>query len=153
MGSQLIFIIPVIRTKENAVSFKSALSGVHQVQTPLPEPVKGSVLQPISQSQKVWGGWCCCDWSTAFWNREIAGNLQLSSAMSAGWTPVSTVCAQCFPKCWAWCWRFKAGFEWVKWEIKGVLSLRYTVIPACLDNGDDSVTSKQCWDDVITGFT
>lgn len=71
----MIFIISVIKTKENAVSFKSALSGVHQVQTPLPESVKASVPQPISQSQCVWGGWCCCDWSTAFWNQEIAGNL------------------------------------------------------------------------------
>lgn len=72
MGSPLIFIISVIKTKENAVSFKSALSGIHQVQTPLPESVKASVPQPISQSVRSWR---CCDWSTAFWNQEIAGSL------------------------------------------------------------------------------
>lgn len=74
MGSLLIFIIPVIKTKES-VSFKSALSGIHQVQNPLPESVRASAPQPISQSQYVWRGWYGCDWITAFWNQETAGNL------------------------------------------------------------------------------
>jgi len=49
----MIFIIPVIKTKGNAVSFKSPLSGVEQVRTPLPESGKASVPQPISQSVSV----------------------------------------------------------------------------------------------------
>lgn len=88
VGSLLIFIIPVIKTKENAVSFESALSGVHQVQTPLPESLKASVLQPISQNQNVWGGLCCCDWSPAFLESTNYWQSSLSSAMSAGWTPL-----------------------------------------------------------------
>lgn len=42
----LIFINPIIKTKDSAAPFKSALSGVHQVLASLPEPVEDPVPRP-----------------------------------------------------------------------------------------------------------
>lgn len=42
----LIFINPIIKTKDSAASFKSALSGVHQVLASLPESVEDPVPWP-----------------------------------------------------------------------------------------------------------
>lgn len=53
LGALLIFINPVIKTKEAAVPFKSVLSGVHQVPVSLPESGEDPVTLPRAAKCKV----------------------------------------------------------------------------------------------------
>lgn len=81
-GSLLIFINPVIKTKDGAFAFKSVLSGVHQVRESLPESGEDPVPRP--NYRELLNVRCRCrDWSAASWKGDMAGNLRRST-MSAG---------------------------------------------------------------------
>lgn len=113
-GSPLIFMNPVIKTKDGAVPFKSVLSGVDQVR----------------RLARVWGRSCTsaklrraakCEvlllWlGTASCYHETAGNFFGSTNWRALFAP-------CPPKPPSALLVFESRFDWVRGEIQGVLCL------------------------------
>lgn len=139
--SMLIFINPVIKTKDGAVPFKSVLSGIHQVQTPLPVWGRSCNSAKLRRAAKceILLLWLCA----ASWNHQIAGDV----SGPPNWRPLFALCPPkppSVPKSW---------FDWVRGEIQGVLCLLCALIPGRVDYASDSIPSKQRQDSIIRGFT
>lgn len=152
-GSLLIFINSVIKTKDSTASYKSALSGVHQVLASLPESVEDPVPWPnyreLGKCEEAAAAAAAVIGALPLGIKKLLAIFAVQLCQQAA-ELTTTVCTL-FPKMLAPALLFESRFDWVKWEIQGILSFLYTVIPACLDYGDDSISSKQWRDSIIRG--